>query len=99
MVDRSISRQHRWKVKARLAVLDYAAQHGVKPAASRFGLDRKTIRAWRRRAREADAVGVVPRYPTCRARDSVTSPPRFPVASICHGLEPCQLSADLREQG
>ena len=28
MVDRSISRPHRWKVKGRLAVLEYAAQHG-----------------------------------------------------------------------
>ena len=54
MVDRSISRQHRWKVKGRLAVLDYAAQHRVKPAASRIGLDRKTIRAWAQaRARPA----------------------------------------------
>ena len=43
MVDRSISRQHRWKVKGRLAVLEYAAQHGVRPAAARFDLDRKTF--------------------------------------------------------
>ena len=40
MVDRSISRQHRWKVKGRLAVLEYAAQHGVRPAriGERMGL-------------------------------------------------------------
>jgi len=32
-------------------VLEYAAEHGVKPAAARFDLDRETIRAWRERAR------------------------------------------------
>src|SRR5215470_10360793 len=68
MVDRSISRQYRWKVKGRLAVLEYAAEHGVKPAAARFDLDRKTIRAWRPPAREAGPVGLVPRYPTRRRR-------------------------------
>src|SRR5262249_13797207 len=68
MLDRSISRQHRWKVKSRLAVLEYATVSGVKPAATRFGLDRKTIRAWRTRAREAGPAGLVPRYPTRRAR-------------------------------
>src|SRR5262245_43708146 len=68
MAGRSISRQYRWKVKGRLAVLDYAAQHWVKPAAARFDLDRKTIRAWRSRAREAGAVGLIPRYPTRRRR-------------------------------
>ena len=55
-------------MKGRLAVLEYAAQHGVKPAAARFALDRKTIRAWRQRAREAGPAGLVPRYPTRRRR-------------------------------
>ena len=68
MEDRSISRQYRWRVKGRLAVLDYAASHGIKPAAARFDLDRKTIRAWRTRAREAGPVGLVPRYPKRRRR-------------------------------
>lgn len=68
MIDRSISRQYQWKVKGRLAVLDYAALHGVKPAAARFGLNRKTIRAWRTRAREAGPAGLVPRYPKRRRR-------------------------------
>src|SRR5262245_19686655 len=68
MVDRSISRQHRWKVKGRLAVLEYAAEYGVKPAAARFDLDRKTIRAWRERARDAGPAGLVPRYPKRRRR-------------------------------
>jgi len=38
VADRSISRPYRWKVKGRLAVLEYAAQHGVKPAALLFDL-------------------------------------------------------------
>ena len=29
MIDRAISRQYRWKVKSRLAVLEYAALHGL----------------------------------------------------------------------
>lgn len=33
-----------------------------------FGIDRKTIRAWRTRAREAGAPGLVPRYPKRRRR-------------------------------
>ena len=56
MIDRSISRGYRWKVQGRLAVLKYAAVHGVKPAAARFSLDRKTVRQWRDRAREAGAA-------------------------------------------
>src|SRR5262245_4145956 len=68
MVDRSISRQYRWKVKSRLAVLEYVGMHGAKPAASRFGLDRKTIRAWRTRARTGGPAGLVPRYPQRRRR-------------------------------
>ena len=69
MLDRSISKQYRWKVKSRLAVLEYVNVHGLKPTAARFGLDRKTIRAWRDRARAAGPVGLVPppewRQPNC----------------------------------
>ena len=35
-------------------------EHGVKPAAARFGLDRKTIRAWRTRARAGRDGGARP---------------------------------------
>ncbi len=63
-----ISRKHRWKVQGRLAVLEYAAAHGLKPAAERFALDRKTVREWRDRAKAAGEVGLVPRYPKRRAR-------------------------------
>jgi len=55
-------------VKGRLAVVEFATLHGVSPAAPRFGLDRKTVRAWRDRAREAGAAGLVPRYPARRRR-------------------------------
>jgi transposase-like protein len=68
MIDRSISRASRWKVQGRLAVLEYAAVRGLKPTAARFGLDRKTLRQWRDRAREAGAPGLVPRYPKRRRR-------------------------------
>ena len=68
MIDLSISRGYRWKVQGRMAVLAYAAVHGLKPAAARFGLDRKTVRQWRDRAREAGAPGLVPRYPKRRRR-------------------------------
>lgn len=68
MIDRSIAPRYRWKVQGRLAVLEHAAVHGLKPSAARFGLDRKTIRAWRDRAHEAGVTGLVPRYPTRRRR-------------------------------
>jgi transposase InsO family protein len=68
MLDRSISRRYRWKVQGRLAVLDYAATYGIRPAAARFGLDRKTVRAWRARFKEVGTVGLVPRYPKRRRR-------------------------------
>ncbi len=58
----------RWKVQARLAVLAYAAEHGIRPASTGFGLDRKTVRAWRGRWQAGGAKGLVPRYPLRRAR-------------------------------
>jgi len=42
--------------------------HGIKPAAERFGLDHKTVREWRVRAKAAGASGLVPRYPKRRPR-------------------------------
>jgi transposase InsO family protein len=51
-----------------MAVLEYAAMHGIRPAAARFGLDRKTVGAWRKRLNEAGTVGLVPRYPKRRRR-------------------------------
>jgi transposase len=40
----------------------------LKPAAERFGLDRKTVREWRDRAKVAGEAGLVPRYPKRRPR-------------------------------
>jgi len=65
-----ISRKHRWKVQGRVAVLEYASAHGLKPAAERFGLDRKTVRKWRDRAKAAGEAGLVPRYPKRRPPDA-----------------------------
>jgi transposase len=59
MFYRSISRRYRWKVQGRLAALKYTAAYGIRPAAARFGLDRKTVRAWRARFKEVGTVGLV----------------------------------------
>jgi transposase len=76
-----ISRKHRWKVQGRVAVLEYASAHGLKPAAERFGLDRKTVREWRDRAKAAGEAGLVPRYPKRRPR-------RIPDETVCLIEEP-----------
>ncbi len=68
MIDRSIPRHYRWKVRERLAALAYVAEHGLKPAARRFALDRKTVRAWRDRWRAHGTPGLVPQYPRRRPR-------------------------------
>ena len=44
-----IAKRYHHTVKSRLAIVHYATDHGIKGAARRFGLDRKTVRAWRRR--------------------------------------------------
>lgn len=48
--------------------MNYATEHGIKGAARRFGLDRKTVRAWYHRWQATGIVGLVPRYPPIRAR-------------------------------
>ncbi len=63
-----ISRQSRWKVQARLAILEYMTAHGLKGAAEHFGPDRKTVREWRDRAKTDGVAGLVPRYPARRRR-------------------------------
>ncbi|MFZ1557885.1 MAG: helix-turn-helix domain-containing protein, partial [Nitrospira sp.] len=63
-----IPRRYHHTVKSRLAIVHYATDFGIKGAARRFGLDRKTVRAWRRRLQAAGLVGLVPRYPPIRAR-------------------------------
>ncbi len=61
-----IAPQYRLRVKQRLGVVAYALEHGLKGASRRFGLDRKTVRAWVRRWRAAGVTGLLPRYPTNR---------------------------------
>ncbi|MDP3940355.1 MAG: helix-turn-helix domain-containing protein [Deltaproteobacteria bacterium] len=61
-----IAPQYRLRVKQRVGVVAYALEHGLKGASRRFGLDRKTVRAWVRRRRAAGATGLLPRYPRTR---------------------------------
>lgn len=63
-----IPKRYRLRVRERLVVVEYAQEHGVRAAARRYGLDRKTVRAWRNRAVAAGVGGLVPRYPKTRAR-------------------------------
>ena len=49
-------------------MLESASAHGLKPAAERFGLDRKTVRELRDRVKAAGELGPVPRYPKRRPR-------------------------------
>jgi transposase len=63
----AIPSRYRLRVKQRLAIVEYAVKHGIKPASRRFGLERKTIRRWRDSWRSAGSVGLVPNYPRERA--------------------------------
>ena len=44
----SIAVRHRLRVKQRRRIVEYASEHGIKPAGRHFGLDRRTIKAWLR---------------------------------------------------
>jgi transposase InsO family protein len=59
-----IPKQYRPTVKGRLAVLRYASDYGVHAAADRFGLNRNTVRRWRRRWQTQGPLG----YPAHRRR-------------------------------
>lgn len=63
-----IAKRSHHTVKSRFAIVQYATGYGIKGAARRFGLDRKTVRAWCRRWQAAGFLGLVPRYPVIRAR-------------------------------
>src|SRR4051794_5340268 len=63
-----IAPRYRLRVKQRRRVVEYATEHGIKPAARHFGLDRRTVRRWVRRWRAGGEVGLVPRYPAKRKR-------------------------------
>jgi len=70
-----IAKRYHHTIKSRLAIVHYATEHGIKGAARRFDLDRKTVRAWRRRWQVTGLAGLVPRYPAIRAR-------RIPAATV-----------------
>jgi transposase InsO family protein len=67
-VPESVPVRYQLRVKQRTTVVEFAMQHGIKPASRYFGLDRRTIRAWLRRWRQQGAPGWVPRYPQQRKR-------------------------------
>ena len=59
MADR-ITARHRLRVKQRRRIVDYAVEHGIKPASRHFGLARRTVRTWVRRWRAGGDEGLVP---------------------------------------
>jgi transposase len=68
MREARVPKRYRLRVQERLSVLEYATTHGNKGAARRFGFDRKTIRKWRALWKAQGISGLIPRYPTRRAR-------------------------------
>jgi transposase InsO family protein len=68
MPDLVIPSQYRVRVKQRLKVLTYAAEHGLKPAARHFALSRTTVREWRDRHEVHGLAGLLPKYPKRRRR-------------------------------
>ena len=68
LTTRKIAKRYHYTIKSRFAIVNDATEHGIKGAARRFGLDRKTVRAWCRRWQIAGLIGLVPRYPPIRAR-------------------------------
>ena len=67
-MSQGIGPRYRLRVKQRQIVVEYALEHGKKPAGHHFGLDRKTVRDWVNRYRAAGLVGLVPQYPKHRPR-------------------------------
>src|SRR5438105_3877731 len=49
MVLAGIDRRYRMRVRERLSVLEYVAEHGDRSASRRFSLNRKTLTTWRDR--------------------------------------------------
>jgi len=75
MNDLCVPGQYRARVEQRIAVVEYATAHGIKPAGRHFGLARRTVRTWLRRWKAAGVMGLVPKYPRQRKR-------RLPPATI-----------------
>ena len=64
----SIAARRRLRVKQRRRVVEYAKEHGIKPASRTFGLNRVTVRQWWRNWQRAGIQGLVPQYPARRRR-------------------------------
>ena len=63
-----IAVRYRLRVKQRRRIVEYAQEHGMKPAGRHLGLDRRTVRRWVRRWLADGEQGLVPRYPAKRKR-------------------------------
>ena len=68
-----IAKRYHHTVKSRLAIVQYATEYGIKGAARRCGLDRKTVRVWRRRWQATGLAGLVPRDPPIPPRRMANS--------------------------
>jgi transposase len=68
MVDSVVPAQYRSRVQQRMAIVEYARNHGIKPASRHFGLARRTVRTWLRRWTAKGELGLVPQYPDKRKR-------------------------------
>jgi len=66
-----IRKEHRTRVQQRLAAVEYAYEHGLSAAGRKFGLDRKTVREWRKRYAQLGVAGLAPRYLAERAKKPV----------------------------
>jgi transposase InsO family protein len=64
----SIPKRYQLRVKQRRRVVEYAEEHGLRPASRHFGLARRTVRDWYRRWKTDGDVGLMPRYPARRKR-------------------------------
>jgi transposase InsO family protein len=64
----SIPSKYQLRVKQRRQVVEYAEDHGLRPASRQFGLARRTVRTWYRRWKLEGDQGLLPRYPTKRRR-------------------------------
>jgi transposase len=68
MNDLCVPGQYRARVEQRMAVVEFASVHGIKPAGRHFGLARRTVRTWLRRWKVSGLMGLVPQYPRQRKR-------------------------------
>ncbi len=94
-----IPRRYHHTVKSRLAIVHYATDYGIKGAARRFGPDRKTVRAWRRRLQAAGLVGLVPRYLPQPAEFAHAQMGVFLFPDVEGGVADTELPAQITDRG